>query len=97
MAQPLNIVLVEPDVYKRQGILWGLILKNTLYKGNPVPFVMELPNYRVPLSLIHISTPKASVTMLPPTATQAPWAKGSRKAAAMGPEATPPESKAMAV
>ena len=30
------------------GILWGLILKSTLYKGNPVPFVMELPNYRVP-------------------------------------------------
>ncbi len=23
-------------------------MKNTLYQGNPVPFVMELPNYRVP-------------------------------------------------
>ena len=30
------------------GILSGLILKKTVYKGNPVPFVMELPNYRFP-------------------------------------------------
>ena len=30
------------------GVLAGLLMKNTLYKGNPVPFVMELPNYRVP-------------------------------------------------
>ena len=30
------------------GILSGLIMKNTLYQGNPVPFVMELPNYRFP-------------------------------------------------
>ena len=43
------------------------------------------------------TTPKASVTILPPTATQAPCASGSRKAAVMGPEATPPASKAMAV
>lgn len=28
---------------------------------------------------------------------QAPWAKGSRKVAVIGPEATPPESKAIAV
>ena len=41
--------------------------------------------------------PKASVTILPPTAPQAPCARGSRKAAVMGPDATPPESKAMAV
>ena len=26
----------------------AVILKNTLYKGQPVPFVMELPNYRMP-------------------------------------------------
>ena len=43
------------------------------------------------------TTPKASVTMLPPTAVQAPMAKGRRKVAVMGPEATPPESKAMEV
>ena len=43
------------------------------------------------------TTPKASVTTLPPRASQAPMAKGSRKVAVMGPEATPPESKAMAV
>ncbi len=30
------------------GILTGLLLKNTLFRGNPVPFVMELPNYRLP-------------------------------------------------
>ena len=30
------------------GVLAGLLMKNTLYKGNPVPCVMELPNYRVP-------------------------------------------------
>lgn len=30
------------------GILWGLMMKSTVYRGNPVPFVMELPNYRIP-------------------------------------------------
>ena len=30
------------------GILYALILKMTRYKGEPVPFVMELPNYRLP-------------------------------------------------
>ncbi len=30
------------------GIISGLVLKNTVYHGNPVPFVMELPNYRFP-------------------------------------------------
>ena len=30
------------------GIIVALILKNTAYRGNPVPFVMELPNYRMP-------------------------------------------------
>ncbi|MGM9548410.1 MAG: ferrous iron transport protein B [Faecousia sp.] len=30
------------------GILVALLLKNTAFKGNPVPFVMELPNYRFP-------------------------------------------------
>lgn len=30
------------------GILFALILKNTAFKGEPVPFVMELPNYRLP-------------------------------------------------
>lgn len=30
------------------GIGVALLLKNTLYRGNPVPFVMELPNYRFP-------------------------------------------------
>lgn len=30
------------------GVLSGLILKKTMFKGKPVPFVMELPNYRLP-------------------------------------------------
>ena len=30
------------------GILYALILKKTKYRGEPVPFVMELPNYRMP-------------------------------------------------
>ena len=30
------------------GILMALLLKNSAFRGNPVPFVMELPNYRLP-------------------------------------------------
>lgn len=30
------------------GILVAFILKKTAFRGNPVPFVMELPNYRFP-------------------------------------------------
>lgn len=30
------------------GVLVGLLLKSTLFHGKPVPFVMELPNYRMP-------------------------------------------------
>ncbi len=30
------------------GILYAYILKKSKYKGEPVPFVMELPNYRLP-------------------------------------------------
>ena len=30
------------------GILVALVLKGTAFKGDPVPFVMELPNYRMP-------------------------------------------------
>ena len=30
------------------GILYSLILKQTCFRGEPVPFVMELPNYRLP-------------------------------------------------
>lgn len=30
------------------GIISGLILNKTVYRGNPVPFIMELPNYRMP-------------------------------------------------
>ena len=30
------------------AVVVGLVFKNTLFSGNPVPFVMELPNYRLP-------------------------------------------------
>lgn len=30
------------------AILSGLLLKNTIFQGNSVPFVMELPSYRLP-------------------------------------------------
>lgn len=39
------------------AILSGLLLKCTVFKGNPVPFVMEMPAYRIPSSksvLIHM-------------------------------------------
>ena len=39
------------------SVLLALILKNTAFKGNPVPFVMELPNYRLP-------SPKSVVLLL---------------------------------
>jgi len=30
------------------GVISGFIMKKTIFKGSPVPFVMELPNYRFP-------------------------------------------------
>ena len=30
------------------GILFAVVSRKTMYKGEPVPFVMELPNYRMP-------------------------------------------------
>ena len=30
------------------GILMALIFKKTMFRGEPVPFVLELPNYRMP-------------------------------------------------
>ena len=30
------------------GILAALVMKETVFRGKPVPFVMELPNYRMP-------------------------------------------------
>ena len=31
------------------GILFALLLRKSVFKGEPVPFMMELPNYRIPL------------------------------------------------
>ena len=33
------------------GIVVALILKRTLFRGEAVPFVMELPNYRMPVAM----------------------------------------------
>lgn len=30
------------------AVIMALLMKNTAFRGNPVPFVMELPNYRLP-------------------------------------------------
>ena len=30
------------------AVLFALLMKGTVFKGNPIPFVMELPNYRLP-------------------------------------------------
>jgi ferrous iron transport protein B len=48
---PEHMVLVMISLYVIGiivGILFALLLKNTVYRGEPVPFVMELPNYRLP-------------------------------------------------
>ena len=39
------------------GILVAVILKNSAFKGEAVPFVMELPNYRLPVSYTHLTLP----------------------------------------
>ena len=39
------------------AIIMAYLLKNTLFKGEAVPFVMELPNYRIP-------TPKSVILLL---------------------------------
>ena len=30
------------------GVISGLVLNKTIYRGHPMPFIMELPNYRLP-------------------------------------------------
>ena len=43
------------------AVIYALILKVTKFKGEPVPFVMELPNYRLPSakSVLHLIWEKA--------------------------------------
>lgn len=48
---PENAALVMIALYIMGivvAILSGLLLKSTIFKGEPVPFVMELPAYRIP-------------------------------------------------
>ena len=48
---PKNTALVMGALYfggMLTGILVSLIMNKTVFKGKPVPFVMELPNYRFP-------------------------------------------------
>lgn len=57
---PNNPVLIMLSLYLLGiflAIISGLLLKIFVYKGNPVPFVMELPAYRLPTAkntLLHI-------------------------------------------
>lgn len=43
------------------GILTALVMKNTMFRGEAVPFVMELPNYRMPgaKNVMHLLWDKA--------------------------------------
>ena len=43
------------------GILFAVLLKGTVFKGEAVPFVMELPNYRMPgaKNVLHLMWDKA--------------------------------------
>jgi len=48
---PDHIALVMISLYALgilMGILAAVMLRGTLFRGEPVPFVMELPNYRLP-------------------------------------------------
>ena len=48
---PTHRALIMISVYLigiLAAVLSGLLLKGTVFKGNPVPFVMELPAYRIP-------------------------------------------------
>lgn len=48
---PDNGVLVMAILYfggMFVGVLMALLFKNVLFRGKPMPFVMELPNYRLP-------------------------------------------------
>ena len=48
---PDHVALVMIGLYALGivfGVLTALVLRRTLFSGEPVPFVMELPNYRMP-------------------------------------------------
>ena len=48
---PEHVALVMISLYvmgMAAAIITGLVLKATAFRGKPVPFVMELPNYRFP-------------------------------------------------
>jgi len=48
---PQHPVLIMSSLYLLGiifGVLSGFIMEKTIFKGAPVPFVMELPNYRFP-------------------------------------------------
>ena len=48
---PNHIALVMVGLYLLGilfGVLTALVLRGTIFSGEPVPFVMELPNYRLP-------------------------------------------------
>ena len=51
---PHHATLVMMSLYVigiLMGIIVALVLKRTLFRGEAVPFVMELPNYRMPVAM----------------------------------------------
>ena len=61
---PKNAALIMVSLYVIGivvGIIMALIFKKTLFKGEAVPFVMELPNYRMPgaKNVVHLLWDKA--------------------------------------
>lgn len=35
------------------AVFMAMVMKLSIFKGEPVPFVMELPNYRMPSSKVY--------------------------------------------
>lgn len=63
------------------GCIAALVLNRTAFKGDPVPFIMELPNYRLPSvkTTVMLAWDKAR-TLLPrplPLSLPLPWSSGS--------------------
>jgi ferrous iron transport protein B len=54
------------------GILMAILLKSSVFKGEAVPFVMELPNYRLPglKNVVQLLRLRASVRIAPGADTQ---------------------------
>ena len=63
------------------GCIAALVLNRTAFKGDPVPFIMELPNYRLPSvkTTVMLAWDKAKdfITKPLPLSLPLPWSSGS--------------------